>query len=337
MNLQYTTHNPYGVCAAVVPFNAPVICYFLKVAAALAAGNSLVVKASELNPFSTLFAVSLAVEAGIPPGTINCITGDGVAGNALASHMQVRKISFTGSLATARKVQIAAAQSNLKHVSLSLGGKSPVIVYPDANLDKATEACCHFLMLNGQGCMLATRVYLHEDVYDQMMPRIEGMVQAYESNLGLDPLQDGTWSSPMFTSGQKEKILKFIEQGKKEATLLRGGEIVEGKGCYIRPAIFVDPSPDAQVLKQELFGPVAVIEKFKDDEQVIKASNDTEFGLGAYIWTRDIGRALRLSSSIECGLVGINGLPWSAATTFGGWKRKYRGTKHMTILSLTLL
>ena len=299
------------------------VCYCIKAASALAAGNSLIVKASELNPFSTLFIVSLATEAGIPPGVINCITGDAVAGTALAAHMKIRKISFTGSLAVARQVQVSAAQSNLKSVTLELGGKSPVIVYPDANLDKATEFCCHFLMLNGQGCMLGTRVYLHKSIYDEMMPKIEGRVQAYENNLGSNPLDEGTWSSPMFHRRQLDRVLKFIEDGKKGAKLLRGGDVVEGKGCYIRPAIFTDPSPDSRVLNEEIFGPVVVVHKFKDDDEVIKLSNDTEFGLAAYIWTRDIGRALRISNRIEAGIIGINGLPWSPNTTFGGWKRKF--------------
>ncbi|PTB37055.1 uncharacterized protein TrAFT101_010791 [Trichoderma asperellum] len=330
-HVQYTTYSPYGVCAAIVPFNGPLVCYALKAASALAAGNSLIVKASELNPFSTLFIVSLAIEAGIPPGVINCITGDGAAGSALAAHMKIRKISFTGSLTVARKVQVAAAQSNLKSVTLELGGKSPVIVYPDANLDKATEFCCHFLMLNGQGCMLGTRVYLHESIFDEMMPKIEATMQAYENNLGSNPLDQTTWSSPMFHRRQRESVLKFIEDGKKEAKLVRGGDIVEGKGCYIRPAIFTDPSPNARVLKEEIFGPVVVVCKFKDDDEIISLANDTEYGLGAYIWTRDIGRALRLSNKIEAGMIGINGLPWAPNTTFGGWKQSGTGVENGTL------
>ncbi|KAL3426504.1 aldehyde dehydrogenase [Phlyctema vagabunda] len=330
-HIQYTNHYPYGVCAAIVPFNGPIVCYCIKAASALAAGNSLIVKASEWNPFSTLFIVSLATEAGIPPGVINCITGDGVAGNALAAHMKIRKISFTGSLPVARQVQVAAAQSNLKSVTLELGGKSPVIVYPDANLDKATEFCCHFLMLNGQGCMLATRVYIHESIFDEMMPKIEARVQAYEDNLGSNPLDESTWSSPMFHRRQLERVLEFIEEGKKDAKLVRGGEIVEGKGCYIRPTIFTDPSPNAKVLTEEIFGPVVVVGKFKDDEEVIKLTNDTEFGLAAYIWTRDIGRALRISNRIEAGVIGINGLPWSPNTTFGGWKQSGTGVENGTL------
>ncbi|GFP58998.1 aldehyde dehydrogenase [Trichoderma asperellum] len=299
---KYTTYSPYGVCAAIVPFNGPLVCYALKAASALAAGNSLIVKASELNPFSTLFIVSLAIEAGIPPGVINCITGDGATGSALAAHMKIRKISFTGSLPVARKVQVAAAQSNLKSVTLELGGKSPVIVYPDANLDKATEFCCHFLMLNGQGCMLGTRVYLHESIFDEMMPKIEATMQAYENNLGSDPLDQTTWSSPMFHRRQRESVLKFIEDGKKEAKLVRGGDIVEGKGCYIRPAIFTDPSPNARVLKEEIFGPVVVVCKFKHDDEILSLANDTD-------------------NKIEAGMIGINGLPWAPNTTFGGWKQ----------------
>lgn len=298
----------------------------MKAAPALAAGNALIVKASEMNPFSTMFAVSLAIQAGIPPGTLNCLTGDGGAGNALARHMKIRKISLTGSLPTARLIQIAAAQSNLKSVTLELGGKSPVIVFPDADLDKATENCCNFLMLNGQGCMLGTRVYLHTTIYDEMMSKIKGMVQMYEDNLGSDPFGEGTWSSPLFHARQRDVVLQHIANAQEEATLLPGGgEVIEGDGCYIRPAIFTDPSPDARILKNEVFGPVVVISKFEDEDAVIKAANDSELGLGAYVWTRDVGRALRMSGKLEAGSVAVNGnvhVPWIPNTTTSGWKRK---------------
>ena len=299
----------------------------MKAAPALATGNALIVKASELNPFSTLFVVSLAIKAGIPPGVINCVTGDAVAGDALAMHMKIRKISLTGSLPTARLIQAASARSNLKSVAVQLGGKSPVIVFPDADLDKAAENCCQFLMLNGQGCMLGTRIYIHETVFDQIMPRIKATVQAYEDNLQGDPLSEGTWSSPLFNHRQKDIVIQHIEKGKKEATLLPGGgEDIPGKGCYLRPAIFTNPSPTASILKSEVFGPVIVVSTFKDEEEVIELANDSELGLGAYIWTRDIGRALRVSNKIEAGSVGVNGIthvPWEANTSTSGWKREY--------------
>ncbi|RMZ72786.1 aldehyde dehydrogenase [Pyrenophora seminiperda CCB06] len=330
--IKYVTHQPYGICAAIVPFNGPVVCYSMKAAPALATGNALIVKASELNPFSTLFAVSLAVKAGIPPGVINCVTGDAVTGNALAMHMKIRKISLTGSLPTARAIQAASAQSNLKSVTVQLGGKSPVIVFPDADLDKAAESCCQFLMLNGQGCMLGTRIYLHETVFEEIMPKIKATVQAYEDNLQGDPFSEGTWSSPLFHHRQREIVVQHIEKGKTEATLLPGGgEVLPGKGCYIRPAIFTNPSPTASILKSEVFGPVIVVSTFKEEDEVIEAANDSELGLGACIWTRDIGRALRVSSKIEAGSIGVNGIthvPWEANTCTSGWKQSGQGVEN---------
>lgn len=175
----------------------------MKVAPALAAGNSIIVKASDTNPFSTMFAMSLAIEAGIPPGTINCLPGGVEAGAALSSHMKIRKISFTGSLSTARQVQIAAAKSNMKSVTLELGGKSPIIIFPDANLDAAAQCASGFLSLNGQGCMLATRLYVHESIKDVIVPKIQLIVKSYHENLRSDPFAKDTWSSPLFHARQK--------------------------------------------------------------------------------------------------------------------------------------
>jgi len=294
----------------------------MKIAPALAAGNVVIVKASDTNPFSTLFVVSLAVKAGIPPGVINCITGGVEAGAALAGHMKIRKISFTGSIATARHVQIAAAKSNLKSVTLELGGKSPIIVFPDADLDAAAQAASGFLTLNGQGCMLSTRLYVHESIRDLLVPKILAVVERYRVNLGSDPLHQATWSSPLFHGRQKETVLSYIESGKSEATLLTGGEGFRDQGCYVQPTVFIDPKPDARILKEEIFGPVLVIDTFKTDDEVLEKANDSEYGLGGFIWTRDIGRALRFSRALECGTVGINGPHWNPRTPFSGWKRE---------------
>ncbi|EUC27263.1 hypothetical protein COCCADRAFT_112171 [Bipolaris zeicola 26-R-13] len=327
-HVQYIIRQPYGICAIVLPFNGPLVCYCMKVAAALAAGNSVVVKASELNPFSTLLAVSLAIEAGIPSGVINCITGDGSVGKALAEHMKIRKISFTGSLAVGCEVQVAAARSNLKDVTLQLSGNSPIIVFPDADLDKAARHCGMFLALNGQGCTLGTRVYLHKSIFKEMLPKIESLVQSYDDNLGSDPLEDTTWSSPLFHHRQRERVLQYIEQGKKEATLLCGGEPMPGPGCFLRPAIFVDPLPDARILKEEIFGPVLVVLPFEDDDEILRLANDTEYGLRAYVWTKDLGRAFRFTNLLEAGCVGVNEGPWSLHTTYGGWKQSGVGLEN---------
>lgn len=262
------------------------------------------------------------MQAGIPPGVLNALNGAVEAGSALSSHMKIRKISFTGSLSTARHIQIAAAKSNLKNVTLELGGKSPVIIFPDADLAVAAKACTGYLTIAGQGCMLATRVYLHEDIADEVLARIVKISEAFEANMGSDPLTEGTWSCPLFHRAQQQTVLKFIEFGKEEATLLRGGVTFGEKGCYITPTIFVKPAPNAKILKEEIFGPVAVVLTFKTEEEVIALANDSEYGLGAFLCTNDLGRALRCARKLEAGTVGVNGTSWSPYTPFGGWKRK---------------
>ena len=296
----------------------------MKVAPALAAGNSIIIKASEINPLSTLLVASLASEAGIPDGAINCLVGGPEVGNALSSHMKIRKISFTGSIATGRKVQVAAAQSNLKSVTMELGGKSPIVVFPDADMQKALSGALQFLAINGQGCAIGTRLYLHEDIADGFVQQLVSIAKGAAGKLGAEPMAADTRSCPLFHQGQKKIVMDYIESGKKEATLLTGGNALGDKGCYIEPTIFIDPKPDAKVLREEIFGPVLTIVKFKTEEEILKEVNYTEYGLSSYLWTRDVGRALRFSRKIEAGGVIVNGAGNMAPQyPFGGWKRKF--------------
>ncbi|KAH7564383.1 hypothetical protein BM1_01430 [Bipolaris maydis] len=301
--LTYTHYQPYGL------------------APALAAGNVLISKTSETNPFGCLRLAELAVQAGIPPGVANCINGDVEAGSALASHMKIRKISFTGSVAVGKQIQIAAAKSNLKRVTLELGGKSPIIVFPDADMDKAVQMCTLFLTLNGQGCILPTRAYVHESVFDEILSRVKTVVQSYRENMRSDPLLDETWSMPLFHERQRDSVRSFIERAKQEATLVVDGYPEDPKDPYIGPTIFTNPLPTAQVLREEAFGPVLVICAFNDTDKVIELANDTEYGLGAYVCTKDIGTALRLSNKLEAGSIGINRSAYAIETPFGGWKQ----------------
>ena len=295
----------------------------MKVAPALACGNSIVIKTSETNPFSTLFVASLANEAGIPAGTINCLTGGAEAGDALASHMRIRKISFTGSVAVGKLVYSAAARSNLKSVTMELGGKSPHIVFPDADLNKAIPAAAMFLALNGQGCSLGTRLYLHESIADAFIAKLVPIVEGHAKVLGGDPMSADTRGSPLYNHRQRDSVLSHIESGTKEATLITGGHALGENSCYVEPTILVDPKPDARILRDEIFGPVLVVVKFSSEEEVLKLANDTEFGLASYVWTADIQRALRLSRKLEAGSVSINGAGgMNAQTPYGGWKRK---------------
>jgi aldehyde dehydrogenase (NAD+) len=263
----------------------------------------------------------LSIQAGIPPGVLNGFVGGVEAGAAMSSHMKIRKMSFTGSLATARHIQVAAARSNLKNVVLELGGRS-IIVFPDANLGEAAQACSQYLTLNGQGYMLGTRVYLHEDIANEVLAQILKITDEYEDNLGSDPLAEGTWSSPLFHKAQKATVLKFIDAGKKEATLLGGGATFGDRGCYVKPTIFTNPSPNATVLQEEVFGPVVVVLTLKTEDEVLTAANDSEYGLGASLWESNLGRSLRFVRRLEAGSVGVNGTGWSPYTPFGGWKRK---------------
>lgn len=305
-----------------MPFNGPLICASMKLAPALASGNVLVLKTSDSNPFAPLRLAALATEAGIPPGVVNCVTGNVESGVALSSHMKIRKISFTGSIATGKQVQVAAAKSNLKSVTLELGGKSPIIVLPDANLDKAAEGCTQFLNLNGQGCILATRAYIHESIIDEMLPRIKAIVQAYTDDMRSDPLLDTTWSMPLFHEKQRDIVRSYIENGKQDATLYYGGNPDDPQDIYVGPTIFVNASPTAKIVREEIFGPVLVVNSFKDVNEVIEVANDSEYGLGACVWTRDLGSALHLANKLEAGSVGINAIANKISVPFSGWKRK---------------
>lgn len=294
-----------------------------KAAPALAAGNSLIVKASELNPFSTLALGELAIEAGFPPGTLNILTGTIECGQALSSHMKIRKISFTGSVFTGRKILVAAAQSNLKRVTLELGGKSPVLVFDDADLNNAVENCMSFLTMNGQGCILGTRIYVQEGVASQVLQMMKERVEQFASTLGCDPSQMSTMSSPLFHRRQKEAVMKFLEQGKKEAELITGGNSWGRKGCFVQPTIFFHPKPGAEIVEKEIFGPVVVIDTFKTEAEALRKANTTEYGLGAYLYTSNLDRIFRVSYALEAGSVGVNTANLVHNTIpFGGWKGK---------------
>jgi len=319
--LRIVRNEPLGICAAINAFNSPIITFAMKAAPALAAGNVLISKASEFNSFSSLLLAQLAIDAGIPAGVLNVLVGAGEAGAALASHLKIRKISFTGSVATGKKVQIAGTNSNLKRVTLELGGKSPVIVFPDAELDSAAQSGSLFLMLNGQGCVLGTRIYVHEDIAQAYLARLKAIVEHHASTLGSDPFAMTTMSSPLYHSRQKEIVLGYLEKGKKEAETVTGGNSWGDKGLYVEPTIFFKPTADAEVLKKEIFGPVVVVDTFKTEEEVLQKANDTEYGLGASVYTKDIDRAIRIAGKLESGTVTVNNSnPFHVSVPFGGYK-----------------
>jgi acyl-CoA reductase-like NAD-dependent aldehyde dehydrogenase len=304
--MKVVRRGPIGVCAAVNAFNVPLLMLAFKAAPCLAAGNTMVMKASEKTPLSSLFFGKIATEAGLPPGVLNLVNGPGSTGAMLASHMEIRKISFTGSVGTGKKIAQMAAASNLKRVTLELGGKSPSIVFPDANLENAVRWCTRGIVANsGQVCIASSRVYVHRDVKDRFVAAMKAAFEALEPAFG-DPHAATTTIGPLVDKLQFDRVSHLVQSGKKQATLVTGGGALKDTGCWLRPTIFVDPAPDATVYREEIFGPVVVISEFTDEDDVVARANDTPFGLSGAVFTQDINRALRVSSRIESGTVCIN-------------------------------
>ncbi|KAL4723031.1 hypothetical protein ACLX1H_010272 [Fusarium chlamydosporum] len=328
--LAYTRREPIGVCAAVVPWNTPLMITIWKLAPALAVGNTLIIKTAELAPLYAQKLAQLILEAGFPPGVVNILPGLGpVAGQALADHSQVRKLSFTGSLAIGRTILISAAKSNLKRVTLELGGKGPSIVFNDANFENALAfATAGITLHNGQICAAGSRIYVQEDIYDRFLT--EFVAKTKDAVMG-DPLLDDTVKGPVISATQKERIMEYIAKAKSEGTeLLHGGETSNGdKSNFVPNTTFVNVSPSATIMREEVFGPVVSFAKFKTEEEVIALANDSEYGLAAAIFTNDISRAVRVSDQIEAGMITVN--TWgsiSANTPFGGIKQSGFGREN---------
>lgn len=299
-------HEPLGVCATVNPFNAPIATFMYKAAPALATGNVIIIKPSEKGPLGSLALAPLFEEAGVPKGVVQVLSGDGSTGALLASHMRIRKISFTGSVATGKKIQIAAAQSNLKRVTLELGGKSPAVIFEDAKLDNAlTWTINAILARSGQVCVAASRVYVQKSIAQTFIDKYMEKMKDAVSRIG-DPQHPETTMGPLVDAGQFERVQKMIEKGKQQAELVVGGKRFGDKGAFIEPTVFLNPQPDAEIYKNEIFGPVSIIKTFDTEEEVLKLANDTEFGLMSGVFTSDITRALRVSAKLDTGVVGVN-------------------------------
>ncbi|KIA75878.1 hypothetical protein HK57_00320 [Aspergillus ustus] len=295
-------HEPLGVCAGINPFNAPVATLIMKAAPCLATGNTLILKPSEQSPLGSLAIAPLFEAAGFPKGVFQVLTGAGDTGALLASHMRIRKISFTGSVATGKKIQIAAAQSNLKRVTLELGGKSPAVVFEDANIENAlTWTINGILARSGQVCVAASRVYVQRSIADKFIEEYKTRMKAAVEKIG-DPLDTATALGPLVNKAAFERVTKMIERGKNEAELVVGGVRHTEQGYFIEPTVFLNPKKDAEIYKNEIFGPVAIVKTFETEEEVLKLANDTEFGLMSGVFTKDINRALRISSRLESGV-----------------------------------
>lgn len=301
----YIRREPIGVCGQVIPWNFPLLMFAWKIGPALAAGNTIVLKTAESTPLSALYAANLAKEVGFPPGVLNVLSGYGKTGQYITSHMRIKKIAFTGSTATGRHVMRAAAASNLKKVTLELGGKSPNIVFEDADLDKAVEFANLGIYFNsGEVCCAGSRIYVQEKIYDQFLEKLKARA---EKNVVGDPFDENTFQGPQTSKIQLDRILQYIEDGiQGGARVITGGKRVDREGYFVHPTIFADVTEDMKIVKEEIFGPVVTITKFKDVQEVIKLANDTEYGLAAGIHTNDINKAIHVANKIRAGTIWVN-------------------------------
>ncbi len=323
-----TVRDPIGVVGAIVPWNAPPGMIALKMAPALAAGCTVVLKTAELAPLVGELFAALWLEAGGPAGAFNLIHGHGEdIGAAMAAHPHIDKIAFTGSTAVGRKI-VEAATGNLKKVSLELGGKSPVIVFPDADLDAVIPAAAMACYLStGQQCMAGSRLFVHADIYDQVTQGVAAYARALKVGDGLAP---DTVLGPLISARQKARVLEYIAIAKAEGAIsLLESEPIDGPGHFLGPALFTDVTAGMRIEQEEVFGPVLVAIRFNDEEGVIDAVNGTAYGLSGSVWTRDVTRALRVAKRVDSGQVGINiHAAMSAETPFGGnrqsgWGREF--------------
>lgn len=328
----FTRHEPLGVVAAITPWNSPLLLTAWKIAPALAAGCTVVLKPSEFTSASILEFVKLFEEAGFPPGVVNVITSFGKdVGSALVEHPLVKKITFTGSDATGRAINQQAAK-HFKHVSLELGGKSPNIVFADANLDDAVNgAVSGIFAATGQTCIAGSRLLLQESIHDQFMERLTELAKT--ARMG-DPMNMATQVGPITTRQQYAKVLDYIEIAKQDgAKLLMGGVPATrpecGNGWFVEPTIFTGVNNTMRIAQEEVFGPVLAVIKFKDEDEAVAIANDSRFGLGSGVWTGDIGRAFRMSERIKAGTVWINTYrAGSYMSPFGGYKDSGMGREN---------
>jgi (Z)-2-((N-methylformamido)methylene)-5-hydroxybutyrolactone dehydrogenase len=321
--LNYTVREPLGVVGAITPWNSPLMLLVWKLGPALAAGNTVVAKPSEITPLSTVRFAELAAEAGLPPGVFNVVTGFGdPVGTRLTTHPDVKKIAFTGSTATGQAIA-AAASTTLKRLSLELGGKSPNIVFDDADLTTAMNGILAGIFgASGQTCMAGSRVLVQDTIHERVVDELARRADAIRVG---DPREPSTQMGTVASQAQFDKVTSYVESAQAEgATLVAGGvrATVESlpHGLFLRPTVFSDVDNDMRIAREEVFGPVAAVIRFTDEEDAIRIANDTDFGLAAAVWTSDIARAHRMASKLRAGTVWINNYRKSGyATPFGGF------------------
>ncbi|TFY79110.1 hypothetical protein EWM64_g4902 [Hericium alpestre] len=321
-NLAYTRREPLGVVCAIIPWNFPLSQVTWKLGPALCTGNAFILKPSEVSPVCPLRLASLIHEAGFPPGVVNVLAGYGItAGRAMTEHMDVDKIAFTGSTLTGRRVMEAAARTNLKKVSLELGGKSPNIIYDDCDLEQAVRWSIMGLYAGqGQLCAALTRIYVQESLYDKFVEAFLAGVKHMKIGGPFDP---EAVVGPVVSQTQYDRVMSYIEAGKSQgASLLVGGTRHGNEGFFIQPTLFGGADEDAKIVKEEIFGPVGVVTRFKDEDDVVAKANDTVYGLASAVFSKDIDRAIRTGHRLQAGTVWVNcvhGL--HPQVPFGGYKQ----------------
>jgi phenylacetaldehyde dehydrogenase len=319
----YTTEEPVGVVGLITPWNYPLlIAAGWQMAGALAAGNTIVLKPSEVTPLSITRFGELALEAGVPPGVINLVHGYGAgAGARLVAHPQVDKIGFTGSTRTGRGLLKSVADSNLKKVTLELGGKSPDIIFDDADIDAAIAGVAMGVFFNqGECCCAGTRIYVHDKVYDRVVAGLAAEAKKIRIGSGQSAETD---MGPVVSQAQFNTVMGYIDSGRADgAQVAVGGKRVGDKGYFIEPTLFTNVNPEMKIVREEIFGPVASIERFSDMEDVVRRANDTDYGLGAGIWTTDVRKTHQVAKAIRAGTVFVNCYNvFDAAMPFGGYKQ----------------
>ena len=317
----WTVREPVGVVAAIVPWNSPLVLTAMKLAPALAAGCTVVLKPAEDTSLSALRLAELMIEAGLPAGVLNLVTGLGAhTGATLAAHPGVDKIAFTGSTATGRAV-LDAAKTNFKRVTLELGGKSPTIVLPDADLSLAIPGVANAIYFNGgQVCIAGSRLYVHRSIHDEVINGVAAYAKGLKMGHGLAP---DTQMGPLVSTRHAERVAGFVDRARAAgATVLTGGDRSGEAGTFIAPTLLVDVKPDMEIVREEIFGPVLVAQPFDDVDEVVAAANDSDYGLAASVWTQNLSMGHRLSSDIRAGTVWINcHAMYDASLAIGGIKQ----------------